>query len=121
MIRLSVALGALLALAACGGGNRLATSNQFNNPVVQFATGPIQKACQAQGRKQASRARCGCVQAVADRELSASDQRRGARYFRDPHKLQQVRQNQDGNASNRRFWAAWKSYGQKAARVCSGV
>lgn len=119
MIRLSLALGALLALGACGGGSSYA-SRGYQAPVL-YATGPIQKACQAQGRKQASRARCGCVQAVADRELSASEQRRGARYFKDPHALQQVRQNQDNNASNKRFWAAWKAYGQRAAQVCSRV
>jgi hypothetical protein len=118
MIRMSLALVAVLALAACGGGSR-----SFSNtaPAVQFATGPIQKACQAQGRKAASRARCGCVQAVADKELSNADQRRGARFFKDPHGLQQVRQNQTNNAGNRRFWAAWKAYGQTAAAVCSGT
>lgn len=119
MVRISVALVALLALVACGGGR--SAGQRGYAPAVQFASGPIQKACQAQGRKAASRARCGCVQAVANRELSASDQRRGVKYFKNPHALQQVRQNQDNNASNRRFWAAWKAYGQRAAQVCSGV
>lgn len=118
MVRLCVALVALLGLVACG-GSRSPRAQAFDQ--VQFASGPIQKACQAQGRKQASRARCGCVQAVANRELSASDQRRGAKYFKDPHALQQVRQNQDSNAGNKRFWAVWKAYGQRAAQVCSGV
>ncbi len=117
MLRISVAVVALLALVACG-GNRSSGNRGY---AVQFASGPIQKACQAQGRKAASRARCGCVQAVANRELSAADQRRGAKYFKNPHALQQVRQNQDGNAANRRFWAAWKAYGQRAAQVCSKV
>ncbi len=115
MIRLSLALVALLGLVACGGGSSSGKRGQS----VQFASGPIQKACQAQGRKAASRARCGCVQAVANRELSASDQRRGAKYFKNPHALQQVRQNQDSNAGNKRFWAAWKAFGQRAAQVCS--
>ena len=118
MLRISVALVAFLGLVACGGS---ATSGKRGYAQVQFASGPIQKACQAQGRKQASRARCGCVQAVANRELSVADQRRGARYFKDPHALQQVRQNQDSNAGNKRFWAAWKAYGQRAAQVCSKV
>lgn len=118
MFKTSVALAAVLMLAACGGSSR--TSNSAA-PAVLFATGPIQQACQADGRRAASRARCGCIQAVADRELSASDQRRGARYFRNPAQLQNVRQNQDNNASNRRFWAAWKAYGQTAARLCSGT
>jgi hypothetical protein len=118
MIRTSLALVAVLALASCGGGSRYANSGA---PSVQFASGPIQKACQAQGRKAASRARCGCVQAVANRELSAADQRRGAKYFKDPHALQEVRQNQSSNASNKRFWAAWKAYGQTAEAICSGT
>lgn len=119
MIRFSVALVAVFGLTACGGGTRYA--NTGGGPVVLYATGPIQKACQAQGRASATRARCGCVQAVADRELSNSDQRRGARYFKNPHALQVVRQDQSNNASNRRFWAAWKAYGERAAQLCSGT
>lgn len=119
MLRISLALVALVALVACGGGRP--SGNRGYAPVVQFASGPIQKACQAQGRKAASRARCGCVQAVANRELSSADQRRGVKYFKNPHALQEVRQNQDSNPGNKRFWAAWKAYGQRAAQVCSGV
>ncbi|KIN63413.1 hypothetical protein Z946_2285 [Sulfitobacter noctilucicola] len=118
MKRTGLALVALLGLVACGGSS---SQRERVFSQVQFASGPIQKACQAQDRKAATRARCGCVQAVANRELSAADQRRGAKYFKDPHALQQVRQNQDNNASNRRFWAAWKAYGQSATRTCSGV
>jgi len=90
-------------------------------PRARFATGPIYSACQKAGRKAASRARCGCVQWVADRELSASDQRRGAGYFSNQHKLQQVRQTSEQNAANGKFWAAWKAYGQSASRQCSGT
>jgi len=86
---------------------------------VRYATGPIKTAGEAAGRKQASRAKCGCVQAVADMELSAADQRRGAGYFRDPHALQEVRQSSQSNASNGRFWAAWKAFGARAEALCS--
>jgi hypothetical protein len=131
MFRISLALIAMLSLAACGGGNRnvpddapvrvdlggLGLGIEGETPaVLPFATGPIQKACQADGRKAASRARCGCVQAVADRELSSADQRRGAGYFKNPGKLQEVRQSD--NAGNERFWRAWKAFGQSAAAVC---
>ena len=118
MIRTGVVLGALLALAACGGGSR-DVARGYQAPAVLYATGPIQAACQRAGRKAASRARCGCVQAVADRELSARDQRRGAGYFSDPHALQEVRQSD--NSGNERFWKAWKAYGQRAAEVCRGT
>ncbi|MEP4197909.1 MAG: hypothetical protein ABJL99_19965 [Aliishimia sp.] len=90
-------------------------------PIVRFATGPIFSACQKAGRKAASRARCGCVQWVADKELNASDQRRGATYFSNQHQLQEVRQSQDRNSSNERFWAAWKAYGQVATQQCKGT
>jgi hypothetical protein len=118
MIRMSLALVAVLTLSACGGGSRSAAGGA---QAVKFASGPIQKACQAQGRKSASRARCGCVQAVANQQLSASYQRRGAGFFKNPHGLQQVRQNQSSNANNEQFWRAWKAYGQTAAAVCSGT
>ncbi len=115
MIRMAVVLVALLGVSACGGGTRYASGKAA--PVVLYATGPINSACLADGRRAASRARCGCVQAVADMELSPTDQRRGARYFKDPHRLQEVRQSD--NAGNERFWAAWKAYGQRAAQLCA--
>ena len=117
MIRTGLVLVALVGLAACGGSRNVARGYQA--PAALYATGPIQVACLKQGRKAASRARCGCVQAVANRELSARDQRRGAGYFSDPHALQQVRQSD--NAGNERFWKAWKAYGQRAAALCSGT
>lgn len=120
MIRIGIALLALVGLAACGGGTRYASGNAgYATPSVLFATGPIQQACQKGGRKAASRARCGCIQAVADRSLSASDQRRGASYFNNPHRLQEVRQS--GNQSDARFWRIWKAYGQQATELCKGT
>jgi hypothetical protein len=71
----------------------------------------------SQGRKAASSSRCGCVQAVADRELSSAEQRRGVKVFKDPHKLQQWRQSD--RAGDNAFWSVWKSFGQTAAKVCT--
>ena len=120
MKRFSLALCALVGLAACGGGSQYSSASRgYAPPVVMFATGPIQKACQAQGRKAATRGRCGCVQAVANQSLSAGDQRRGASYFKDPHKLQEVRQS--SNPGNERFWRDWKAYGERAEQLCSGT
>jgi len=85
----------------------------------RFATGPIYAACRAAGRKNATEARCGCVQWVADRELSSSDQRRGARYFSQQHALQEVRMSD--RPSDEVFWDTWKAYGQSATRYCSGT
>jgi hypothetical protein len=117
MIRQAVVFTALLGLAACGGGTRYADRGAA--PVVLFATGPIYSACMSDGRRSASRARCGCVQAVADLELSGSEQRRGAGYFKNPHALQQVRQSD--SSSNERFWRAWKAYGQRAEGLCAST
>eukprot|EP00581_Thalassiosira_minuscula_P023798 CAMPEP_0184417636 /NCGR_PEP_ID=MMETSP0738-20130409/16004_1 /TAXON_ID=385413 /ORGANISM="Thalassiosira miniscula, Strain CCMP1093" /LENGTH=120 /DNA_ID=CAMNT_0026777413 /DNA_START=30 /DNA_END=392 /DNA_ORIENTATION=- len=113
-----VASLALVALTACG-GTRYSSSNAVRGttPAVLFATGPIYSACQKAGRKQASRARCGCVQAVADRSLNTDDQRRGAAFFDDPHQAQVVRQSDRG--ADERFWQKWKAYGADAARMCT--
>ncbi|MBD3664578.1 hypothetical protein [Sulfitobacter aestuariivivens] len=119
MFRTCIFCLAALSLAACGGGNRTSGGSSYggyNPQPVLFATGPIYKACQQDRRKAASRSRCGCVQAVADQSLSSADQKRGAKYFKDPGKLQEVRQSD--NAGNERFWKAWKAYGQTAAALC---
>jgi len=118
MIRITIAIAALAGLAACGGAPRESSPRGGYAPSpFLFAKGPIQQACQAGGRKAASRARCGCVQAVADRELSAGDQRRGASLWGDPARLQEIRQSDA--AGNERFWQAWKGFAGEAARLCA--
>lgn len=90
-------------------------------PVVRFATGPIFNACKSAGRKAATRTRCGCVQWVADQELTAAQQRRGAGYFSNKQALQDVRQSSETVAANGKFWDAWKAYGASAERQCRGT
>lgn len=123
MIRISLAVASVLALSACGGGGqRLTGGSGFFGappPAVMFATGPIYKACLGAGRKTASRARCGCVQAVADRELSNADARRGVKLWNDPSQIQEIRQSD--NTSNERFWKVWKAYGNTSAKLCKGT
>ena len=127
MLRLITALSVVAFVAACG-GSRYSSNNASGartvyksatpsaaRPVL-FAAGPIASACQSAGRKQASRSRCGCVQAVANFNLSTIDQRRGAVFFKDPQKAQDLRQSD--NAGNERFWKKWKAYGADAARLC---
>lgn len=114
-----LALIALSTLAACGGGATNYTTRGAFAPQQLFATGAIQRACLAQGRRDATSARCGCVQAVADSELSGSEQRRSLKVFKDPHKLQEWRQSD--RASDNAFWSAWKAFGQNAERFCAGV
>jgi hypothetical protein len=114
-----LALIALSTLAACGGGASNYTTRGAFAPQELFATGPIQRACMSQGRRDATSARCGCVQAVADRELSGAEQRRGVKAFKDPHKMQEWRQSD--RSSDNAFWSTWKAFGESATRVCSRV
>ena len=113
-----LALSAAMALSACGGGGASNyTTRGAYAPTQLYATGPLQRACLSQGRKAASSSRCGCVQAVADQQLSSAQQRRGVKAFKDPHKLQEWRQS-DRSADNA-FWDVWKAFGQTASRVCT--
>lgn len=120
MLRTCVALMALTALAACGGGTRYSSSNGAYRPApVLFAEGPIQKACVAQDRKNATYARCGCIQAIANQTMSWSDQRWGAKFFKDPHQAQELRQS--SRPKDERFWLTWKAFGQDAAAACDNT
>ncbi|WP_390912567.1 hypothetical protein [Pseudosulfitobacter sp. SM2401] len=125
MVRFITAFSVVALVAACGsGGSRYSSSNankaRYSSVPTQqvlFAAGPIANACRAAGRKQASRARCGCVQAVADRSLSSTEQRRGVAFFKDPHQAQVTRQSD--NPANERFWKKWRAYGTQAAKLCT--
>lgn len=138
MVRVSVFITLLAGLSACAGGSQYSSQRAVKAPVnyiavtpgakpvgVQqpaapafgFATGPIYDACRGAGRESASRQRCGCVQWVADKELTASQQRRGAGYFDNQAELQEVRQSDA--ARNEAFWTAWKAYGEQAKQICS--
>ena len=109
-------IAAALVLSACSGSRNTVTRVAAPSNVL-FATGPIYAACRSAGRDAASRSRCGCVQAEANRELNASDQRRGAGFFKDPHQAQVVRQSD--RSIDERFWLRWKDYSQSAARMCT--
>ncbi|MEL6701264.1 MAG: arginine transporter, partial [Pseudomonadota bacterium] len=85
-MRIIISLTILLALAACGGGRSDGRSD--TSARVAFASGPMYDACLAAGRKNASRALCGCIQAQANRDLSARDQARAATFFADPQRAQ---------------------------------
>ena len=108
---------AAFGLMACGGGSSYSSARAVSTAAIPFATGPIYSACQQAGRKQASRARCGCVQAVANQSLNASDQRRGAGFFSDPQQAQDVRQSD--RDLDERFWRRWKDYSESATRQCT--
>lgn len=115
---ITLAIVAAATLAACSsGGSRFASATAVRAPVSLFATGPIYSACLQSERKEANRARCGCVQAVANQSLAADEQRRGVVFFKDPHQAQVVRTS--SRASDERFWQRWRSFGDAAAQICT--
>lgn len=121
MYRTGLLLLAVAALAACGGnGNRAERNyNAFTGPRVAFSSGPVSDACLRAGRKGASRSLCGCVQAVANDDLSGSDQRIAVKFFADPHQAQEMRQSD--NPRHEAFWLRYKAFTAKAERICRGA
>ena len=129
-MRILIALTAFLALTACGGyrkadrdlGRSTQRASAAATPtaapkVMRLATGPISRACMTSDRKARSRERCGCIQAVANDALTASDQRLAATFYGDPHRAQVIRQSD--NTRHERFWQTYKSYAETAAAICS--
>lgn len=82
------------------------------------AAGPIQKACMASDRRAATPALCGCIQQAADLTLRPADQRKAARFFKDPDAAQQVRMSKS-DADNE-FWARYRNFGTTAEAYCAG-
>ncbi|WP_417249346.1 arginine transporter [Celeribacter sp.] len=101
-------------LASCGGGGR---SVSRGATATAFSTGPVYEACMRAGRKDASTARCGCVQASADGVLSSSDQKRAAKFFKDPHHAQEIRQSD--NPLHEAFWKRYRNFATTAEQVCA--
>lgn len=79
--------------------------------------GVIERACLRSDNQQASRALCGCIQIVADITLSRRDQKMAAKFFRDPHRAQEVRQS--GRANDAQFWTRYRAFGESAETYCS--
>lgn len=81
------------------------------------SAGLIERACIKSERGAGNRSLCGCIQAAADATLSRSDQRLAAKFFRDPHMAQEIRQSD--NASHEVFWKRYKEFGATAQGYCS--
>jgi hypothetical protein len=79
--------------------------------------GPIDSACLRSERGAQNRPVCGCIQQVADETLSRGDQRAAARFFRDPHQAQEVRQS--GRPRDEAFWLRYRDFGARAEARCS--
>ncbi|MDP3195120.1 hypothetical protein [Tabrizicola sp.] len=79
--------------------------------------GPIERACMASDRG-GNRSLCGCIQQAADMTLSGGDQRRAAKFFKDPEAAHSTWVSQ--SKSDDAFWDRYKSFGQTAQAYCAG-
>lgn len=84
---------------------------------LQSIAGPIETACLRSGRDAANRAVCGCIQEVADMVLRGADQRRAAKFFRDPNLAHSVWISQ--KPSDDAFWDRYKQFGEMAEAYCA--
>ncbi len=82
------------------------------------AAGPIETACLRSGRDGANRALCSCIQQAADMTLRGSDQRRAAKFFRDPDLAHRTWVSQ--KAADDAFWDRYKEFGAAAEAYCGG-
>lgn len=79
--------------------------------------GPIERACMASDRG-GNRSLCGCIQQAADMTLSGGDQRRAAKFFKNPEAAHRTWMSQ--SKSDDAFWERYKSFGQTAEAYCGG-
>ena len=105
----------LAVLAGCG-GNRYERSD--TGTVTRLSTGPISRACLASDRKARNPRLCGCIQTVADGALSGSDQRKAARFFRDPQRAMDVKMSK--TPADDAFWDRYEVFASRSERSCRG-
>jgi hypothetical protein len=77
----------------------------------------ITRACLKSDRKAVSRRLCSCIQKAANRTLTKTDQRLASKFFKDPHKAQEIRQSD--RSSHEVFWKRYKKFGSTAQSYCS--
>ena len=82
------------------------------------SAGPIETACLRSDRAQATRAMCRCIDSVAQRTLTRSEQRRAATFFRDPQRAQDVRMSKSDR--DNALWARYRAFGDHAEQFCTG-
>ncbi len=80
--------------------------------------GPIESACLRSDRAAANRPLCGCIQQVADMVLNKADQRRAAKFFKDPDAAHAVWISQ--RPADDAFWDRYKEFGGMAEAYCAG-
>ncbi|MEM1430846.1 MAG: hypothetical protein AAGG09_15430 [Pseudomonadota bacterium] len=85
-------------------------------PTAEAEARRIERACNQSERQAATRSLCSCIQRVADQTLTAPDQRKGARFFRDPQRAQEVRKSD--TVADDAFWERWRNFGTAARNIC---
>ncbi len=60
---------------------------------------------------------CACIQAAADRTLTAKDQKLAATFFQNPDRAQEIRQSD--RRSHEVFWKRYRAFGDAAEAYCS--
>lgn len=83
---------------------------------VPLEAGIIDRACRSSGRTAATPQLCRCIQAVANGSLTRSDRKKAAKFFRDPHMAQEIRQSD--RRSDESFWLRYKAFGERARQSC---
>ncbi len=86
-------------------------------PASEAEARRIERACNQSDRRAATPVLCSCIQRVADQMLTGPDQRKGARFFKDPQRAQEVRKSD--TAADDAFWARWRDFGRTATNICS--
>ncbi|SHG90767.1 hypothetical protein [Marivita hallyeonensis] len=106
----------VLALAAGCGGSRFDGGD--SGTVTRLSSGPISRACLTSDRKARNSRLCGCIQTVADRSLSGADQRKAARFFRDPQRAMDVKMSK--TPSDDAFWERYTAFATRSETSCRG-
>lgn len=83
------------------------------------SAGVIANACVRSDREAANWRMCNCLQHVANQSLSRADQRLAARFFKDPHMAQEIRQS--SARSHEIFWERYRAFGDTAEVMCKGL
>ncbi|SEG18072.1 hypothetical protein SAMN05421751_11422 [Jhaorihella thermophila] len=80
------------------------------------SAGVIERACRQSDRSAATPELCRCIQKVANGSLSFRERRKVAKWIKEPHMAQEVRQ------SDRRgdeiLWERYKAFGARVQEVC---
>ena len=71
----------------------------------------------ASDRRASNYSLCGCIQQVADRTLTGSDQRLAAKIMRKPQMAQDIKMSK--TRTNNVFWERYKVFGAAASQNCS--